>query len=88
MRASVLSVFIALILAACASPAEQAAQVEREVDRMVLVYGPACEKLGFKANTDPWRNCVIGLSQKDAVRQGSNAYYHAYPFWYPPYWVY
>jgi hypothetical protein len=87
MRISVFSGLIAIVLAGCATPAEQAAEAERDVERMMLIYGPACEKLGFKANTDPWRNCVIGLSQKDAARQSSNMY-HAYPFWHRPYWVY
>jgi hypothetical protein len=46
----------------CATTAEQAAQMQAEVDEMIQVYGPACEKLGFQANSDPWRNCVLGLS--------------------------
>lgn len=89
MRTSVFSVLAAFVLAGCATPAEQAAEAERDVERMMLVYGPACEKLGFKANTDPWRNCVIGLGQREATRQSNNAYYrHAHPFWYRPYWAY
>ena len=88
MRTPVLFVLVATIFSGCMTPAEQAAEAERDVERMMLVYGPACEKLGFKANTDPWRNCVIGLGQKDAARQSSNAYYrHASPFWNGPYWM-
>ncbi|HJW25871.1 MAG TPA: hypothetical protein VJ576_13320 [Rhodocyclaceae bacterium] len=62
----------ALVLAGCATPAEQAARMEREMDRYVQVYGPACDKLGFKRDTDPWRNCVLGLAQQDSyMRYGS-----------------
>jgi len=70
-----------VMLAGCTTPAEQAAQAERDVDRMVQIYGPACQKLGFKTGTDPWRNCLIGLSQRDAAAT-PNAFYG------PPYWRY
>ncbi len=61
--------------------------MEREIDEMVQIYGPACEKIGFNRNTDPWRNCIINLSQKDALRY-SSSYYYARPYWYNPYWGY
>jgi len=69
-------------LAGCASPAQQAAVMEREMDRMIVVYGPACERLGFSKNTDAWRNCVLNLSNKDDFEQ-----YYAYPN-YRPSWRY
>jgi hypothetical protein len=83
MRAGNLSMFILLaaMMAGCATPTEQAARASREVDRMMLVYGPACEKLGFRSNTDPWRNCIIGLSQKDdAYRTNNNIFYGGYNY--------
>lgn len=49
-------------LGGCMTTAERSAHMQAEIDDMVTVYGPACEKLGFQANTDPWRNCVLGLS--------------------------
>jgi len=55
-------------LAACATPAERAAQMEREVDEMIQIYGPACEKLGYARDTDKWRDCVLRLSAKDDLR--------------------
>lgn len=58
---------LAALLAGCASQAELAAQQEREVDRMVNVYGPGCEKLGFPRNTDLWRDCVLRLATKDSL---------------------
>lgn len=57
-------------LAACMTPAERAAQMEREVDEMIQIYGPACEKLGYTRDTDKWRDCVLGLSAKDDARYG------------------
>ena len=52
------------LLTGCAAltPAERAAQMQREVDEMIQVYGPACEKLGYKADTDPWRECILKLN--------------------------
>ena len=78
MRTSVVTVSIAAFLAGCTTVTDDAAQAEREAGRMVQVYGPACEKLGFKRDTDPWRNCLIGLSQKDAV---NNFIYHPWMYY-------
>jgi len=59
----------AALLAGCAVTAEQrAAQVEADVDRMIATYGPACEKLGYKANDDKWRDCVLRLATRDERR--------------------
>ena len=59
----------AAALTGCMTTAARAAQMQAEIDEMVVVYGPACEKLGFQASTDPWRNCVLGLSsQKNRER--------------------
>jgi len=57
-------------LTACMTPAERAAQIEREVEEMIQVYGPACEKLGYARDTDKWRDCVLRLSAKDDQRFG------------------
>ena len=57
------------LLAGCATPAERAAQMEREVDEMIQVYGPACERLGYRGATDGWRDCVLGLSAKDSYER-------------------
>ena len=54
------------IVAGCATPAQRAAEMQAEVDQMIVVYGPACEKLGFQNGTDPWRNCVLGLNAQKA----------------------
>jgi hypothetical protein len=55
-------------IAGCATPAERAAQWQAEVDQMVEVFGPACEKLGYKRDEDPWRSCLLRLSERDESR--------------------
>ena len=68
---------LAGLLAGCVTTAERAAQMQRDVDEMIQVYGPACEKLGYKSDSDPWRDCVLRLSTKDSFeRYGS---YGRYP---------
>lgn len=82
MRKLITLFFGIAILAACASPAEQAAQMQRQMDHMIMVYGPACEKLGYAAKTDPWRNCILQLSAKDDLeRYRLSAEYAYYPYW-------
>lgn len=74
--ASSFAVVLVTALAGCASltPAERAAQMQREVDEMIQVYGPACEKLGYKADTDPWRECVLKLdTAKNLERYSTRA---------------
>ena len=67
-----LSVFTAFFLGGCATPAERAAQIQREVDEMIVVYGPGCERLGFAKGSDEWRHCILRLAERDA-------YYTRYP---------
>jgi hypothetical protein len=68
------------LLAGCATPAEEAAYAQHEMDRRIAIYGPACERLGYTANTDPWRNCVMQLSYKNDMQR--------YSFTVSPYWAY
>lgn len=65
---------IPLLLAGCAAltPEERAAKVEREVDEMIRIYGPACEKLGYKNDSDHWRDCVLRLSADERRQQYIN----------------
>lgn len=65
------------VLAGCATTADRAARVERDVEEMIQVFGPACEKLGYKANSDQWRDCVLRLSSKDSFERYSR--YSRYP---------
>ena len=59
------------LLVGCATTAERSAQAQRDVDEMIAVYGPACEKLGYKGGSDVWRDCVIRLSTKDNLERNS-----------------
>ena len=62
------ALFVVMIfLAGCVTQAERAAQVQRDVDDMIRVYGPGCEKLGYKPDSDLWRDCVLRMSNKDAI---------------------
>jgi hypothetical protein len=70
---------LVLVLAACTTPQERAARMQAEVDQMILIYGPACGKLGYPANSDAWRDCVLRLSAKeDAERYANSSYYLGY----------
>ena len=64
---------LAALLAGCATPADRAAQMEREVDEMIVVYGPACERLGFTRDSDAWRDCILRLSAKEAYERYQRA---------------
>jgi hypothetical protein len=89
MRTPILLALSAVLLAGCTTPAEQAASMQREIDRKVAVYGPACDKLGYGANTDQWRNCVLQLSSDEEARRYAS-YPQLYPARYPfhGYWYY
>lgn len=55
--------------AGCMTQQERAAAVSRDVDDMMQVYGPGCEKLGYRSDSDPWRECVLRLATKDQIEQ-------------------
>jgi len=46
---------ILLLLAGCATP-------EQKADKMVERYGPACSKLGYQADSDKWRDCIVAMN--------------------------
>ncbi|HCN88762.1 MAG TPA: hypothetical protein DIT28_06235 [Oxalobacteraceae bacterium] len=87
MRIPIILIVSIILLSGCATPSEQAAQMQREMDRTVVIYGPACEKLGYTVNTDQWRSCVLQLSAKDDVKGYG---YYPYPYYGPyyPHWGY
>ena len=58
----------ALALAGCATPQERAAQAQAEMEGMMAVYGPACERLGYSPNDDRWRDCVLRMAARDDMR--------------------
>lgn len=88
MRALAVSILM-LFVAGCVTQAERAAQVQREVEELIRVYGPGCEKLGFKTDSDQWRDCVLRLATKDKLERrdftttnciGSRGFFHCSSF--------
>ncbi len=53
------------VLCGCMTPAERSARAQAELAEMIQVYGPACEKLGFTKETEPWRNCILSLAARN-----------------------
>jgi hypothetical protein len=64
---------LSAFIAGCATDAERSVQQQREVERMMAVFGPACQKLGFGADSDRWRDCVLRLSAQDSFERYSRA---------------
>ena len=59
-----------LVLSGCAMPTPQqrAAEVQKEVEGMIAVYGPACAKLGYAPESDPWRDCILRLNAHEQFK--------------------
>lgn len=70
MRAFMLMTASVVCLLGCTTPQEKAMQQQAEMDRMMAEYGPACVQLGFAANTDPWRNCVVQMATRNGGYRG------------------
>lgn len=70
-----LPILLAIGLSGCATltPAERAARAQAEVEEMIKVYSPACEKLGYAPDSDKWRDCILRLSAREDAR------YRTYP---------
>jgi hypothetical protein len=64
MRTAITLLMLGL-LAGCVTQEERTAQAEKQVTQMMQTYGPACEKLGYQRDTDPWRSCVLSLDAKE-----------------------
>jgi hypothetical protein len=65
----ILAILLMLAAAGCATQEERAAAVQRDVEDMVRVYGPGCERLGYKPDSDPWRECVLRLATSDRLER-------------------
>jgi hypothetical protein len=65
---------VALLLTACSTPQEHAARLQAEMEHDMMVYGPACSKLGYQVNSDQWRNCVLQLGTREEMQR-----YYSYP---------
>lgn len=73
------------MLAACATPQERAAQARAEVEEMMVVYGPACTHMGYAAQSDAWRSCVLNLDTRAELRTYDTGPGY-YAGWGPGYW--
>ena len=51
--------FLTLALVGCVSPGQVAV---KQTEHAMRQYGPACEKLGYQPQTDPWRECILKMS--------------------------
>lgn len=80
MRLAHVSVLaLTLGLAACTTPQERAQRMQAEMAELMVVYGPACTRLGFGEGSDPWRQCVLQLSTREELRQvGSGPGYYGH----------
>ena len=81
--------WLVLFVTGCATQAERAAQVQREVDDMIKVYGPGCERLGYRPESDEWRECVLRLATNDRLQRrdftttncvGTHGFFHCSTF--------
>jgi hypothetical protein len=81
MHTSIALGIMAVLLAACAAPANIAAFEAEEVNAKAQDYGPPCEKLGYAAGTDPWRACIIRSSRRNELAQQA-LFYDRYVQWY------
>ena len=85
MRAPMIPLMLAVVLVGCTTTEQEAQYMVNQVDYMVQVYGPACDKLGYQKNTDRWRDCIVSLSLKNEYSRYDGYYGYGYP---PRYWVY
>ncbi len=88
----ILAATLVVGLSGCAvlSPAERSVQMQQEVDEMIQVYGPACERLGYKPDSDPWRECILKLNTSKNIERyntqtttqcwGHRGFYHCTTF--------
>lgn len=85
-----LMVLVLAALAGCMTQAERIAAEKAEIDEMIGIYGPACVKLGYTADTDPWRDCILRLRAHDDEKYrtrpttttctGHRGFYHCITF--------
>lgn len=69
-RSVILGLASVLCLFGCSTPQERAQKQAAAMDRMIGEFGPACYQLGYPANSDQWRNCVVQLAARNEARQG------------------
>lgn len=58
-KSAILILLYPLLIMGCASDSERAQAARKDVRLRADVFGPACEEMGFKKDTDAWRFCVV-----------------------------
>lgn len=83
MRHFILFAVSMLCLVGCISPQERAANEQAKMNRMIGEYGPACYQLGYPANSDQWRNCVVQLAERNEASRGgvSTSFFGSFGSW-------
>ncbi|MDO8990441.1 MAG: hypothetical protein Q7U91_12505 [Sideroxyarcus sp.] len=64
----ILTILMLVAIPGCMTQAERAAAAQAEVEEMIAVYSPACEKMGYSKDTDPWRDCILRFRAHDDER--------------------
>jgi len=64
---------LAVLATACSTPQEKSARAQAEMTQLMAIYGPACSQLGYSANTDPWRECVLHLGTREELQRMGTA---------------
>ena len=82
---ALISLLSALFVSGCATnPQAEQQKASKLMEYKIHVYGPACEKLGFTKDTDPWRECIQREYEQTLImRQPYN--YWDYPYATPNY---
>jgi hypothetical protein len=83
MHYFILFVVSVVCLLGCISPQERAANEQARMNRMIGEFGPACYRLGYPANSDQWRNCVMQLAERDQATRGgvSTSFFGSFGSW-------
>ena len=87
LRTTLLVCSAFLMLTACSTPSQRAAEMAEEADIMVHMYGPACERLGYAVSTDRWRDCIVQFSILNAHRHSPAYGYpstYSFPYGFHP----
>lgn len=74
----------AALLAACSTPQERAVRAQADMEQNMMIYGPACARLGYPTDSDQWRGCVLNLSTKEDLQRYN--YPYAGGYYGPGYW--
>ena len=65
MRTLSVAALAAIALLGCASPAEQQARLDRDVNDLIRAHGPVCERQGYAGDSAQWRNCVYQSARQE-----------------------